>query len=187
MRKTAITIGTFILVLFAISAFSQRYITKNGHIKFYSETPMETIEAHNKQVNSVMDINTGDIVFKVLMKSFEFEKALMQEHFNENYVESDKFPNAMFKGKVNNIGEIDFSKIAEYHVVVEGEMTIHGETKSLQTTGTFNVVDGETIEGKAVFTIKPEDYRIKIPSTVVNNIAEEIEVTVDIPLKLLKK
>ena len=178
---------TTVILLIALTSFSQRYITKNGHIKFYSETPMETIEAHNKQVNSALDINTGDFVFKVLMKSFEFEKALMQEHFNENYVESDKFPNAMFKGKVINLSEVDFTKNGEYPVVVEGEMTIHGETKSIQTSGTFYISDPETIEGKAVFIIKPEDYKIKIPNTVVQNIAEEIEVSVDVPLQLLKK
>ena len=95
---------------------AQRYITKNGHIKFYSETPMETIEANNHQVNSALDIATGDFVFKVLMKSFEFEKALMQEHFNENYVESDKYPNATFKGKVLNISEYDFKSNNSFDV-----------------------------------------------------------------------
>ena len=77
---------------------------------FYSETPMETIKADNKQVNSALDSQTGDFVFKVLIKSFVFEKALMQEHFNENYMESDKFPNATFQGKVTNISSIDFPK-----------------------------------------------------------------------------
>ena len=173
------------MMLTALS-FGQRYITKNGHIKFYSETPMETIEAHNNQVNSALDISTGEFVFKVLMKSFEFEKALMQEHFNENYVESDKFPNAMFKGRIANLNDIDFKANGEYQVVVEGEMTIHGETKTIQTTGKFQVTD-ETVSGQSVFIVKPEDYKIKIPNTVVQNIAEEIEVTVEISLQALKK
>jgi hypothetical protein len=184
MKKTLLILSITIL---AISAFSQQYITKNGHIKFYSETPIETIEAHNKQVNSILDIHTGDFVFKILMKSFEFEKALMQEHFNENYVESDKFPNAMFKGKVINLGEIDFTKSGEYPAIVEGEMTIHGETKSIQTSGTLLITDAETIKGNAVFMVKPADYNIKIPNTVVANIAEEIEVSVEVPMQLLKK
>ena len=172
--------------MFAITSYGQRYITKNGNIKFFSETPLETIEAHNNQVNSALDISTGDFVFKVLMKSFEFEKALMQEHFNENYVESDKFPNAMFKGKVANLNDIDFKTNGEYQVVVEGEMTIHGETKPIQTTGKFQVTD-ETVSGRSVFIVKPEDYKIKIPNTVVQNIPEEIEVTVEVSLKALKK
>ena len=106
MKKTSLLL---LGVVFSITVLSQRYITKNGHIQFYSETPMETIEAHNRQVNSALDLSTGDFVFKVLMKSFEFEKALMQEHFNENYVESDKFPRAEFEGRILNFSSIDFS------------------------------------------------------------------------------
>lgn len=186
MKKIAIITAVLILVLLTISAFSQRYITKNGNITFYSETPMETIEAHNNQVNSALDISTGDFVFKVLMKSFEFEKALMQEHFNENYVESDKFPNAMFQGKVTNLQDIDLATDGEHNVVVEGDMTMHGVTKTIQATGTFQV-SKSTIAGKSVFIIKPEDYKIKIPKTVVQNIAEEIEITVEVKLKEYKK
>lgn len=186
MKKIATITTVFILVLMAGSAFSQRYITKNGHIKFYSETPMETIEAHNKQVNSVLDINTGDFVFKVLMKSFEFEKALMQEHFNENYVESDKYPNASFKGKITNLGDIDFTSPGEYEAQVQGVMTIHGVAVEISEAGIFNVGKGQ-VKGSSKFIIKPEDYNIKIPNTVVNNIAEEIEVTVEVILEEYKK
>ena len=183
MKKVTLFIAIMIM---ALTTFSQKYMTKNGHIKFYSETPIETIEAHNMQVNSVLDISTGDFVFKVLMKSFEFEKALMQEHFNENYVESDKYPNAMFKGKVQNIQNMDFSKPGEYEAVVDGDLTIHGITNKIQETGLFKV-SGEIVEGEITFIIKPEDYKIKIPNTVINKIAEEIEVTVDISMTEYKK
>jgi len=183
MKKSILLLS---ITLIAFTAFSQRYLTKNGHIKFYSETPVETIEAHNRQVNSALDIETGDFVFKVLMKSFEFEKALMQEHFNENYVESDKFPNAMFKGKVVNTEDVDFSVNGKYNVVVEGDLTIHGVTNKISEKGTFTVT-GENIEGQAEFVLKPEDYKIKIPKTVINNIAEEIEVTVDVTLEPFQK
>lgn len=186
MKKIIIITTTLLLAMIAVTSYGQRYITKNGNIKFYSETPMETIEAYNKQVNSALDISTGDFVFKVLMKSFEFEKALMQEHFNENYVESDKFPNATFKGKIANINDIDFATSGEYKVVVEGELTMHGETQNIQTTGTFQISD-ESINGRSVFTVNPEDYKIKIPNTVVQNIAEEIEVIVEVSLKEFKK
>jgi len=179
---------TLVIVAMMLTAltFGQRYITKNGHIKFYSETPIESIEAHNRQVNSVLDVTTGEFVFKVLMKSFEFEKALMQEHFNENYVESDKYPNATFKGKVTNLNDLDLSKDGKYEAEVEGELTIHGETQLIQTNGTFDVA-GNEIKGTSVFIVKPEDYKIKIPNTVMNNIAEEIEVTVDIKLEAFTK
>jgi len=184
MKKYLIIAGLIGFVFNTV--YSQKYITKNGHIKFHSETPMETIEAHNRQVNSALDSETGDFVFKVLMKSFEFEKALMQEHFNENYVESDKYPNAMFKGNVLNINEIDFAKGGDYSVVAEGELTIHGVTQKVQTTGIF-AVTGDKINGKSTFIIKPEDYKIKIPKTVLDNIAEEIEVTVDVSLNKFNK
>ena len=173
------------LVIFCLTTFpasAQKYLTKNGHIKFYSETPLETIEAMNQQVNSALDAETGDFVFKVLMKSFVFEKALMQEHFNENYVESDKFPNATFQGKVINVSAIDFKKDGVYDATVEGELTIHGITQKINEKGTFTVKPGDKIHGNSKFLIKPADYKIKIPSTVVKNIAETIEVTIDVEL-----
>lgn len=173
------------LLFFATSMFAQKYITKTGHIMFYSDTPLETIEAHNHQVNSVLDVETGDFVFKVLIKSFEFEKALMQEHFNENFVESDKYPNSTFKGKIVNIADMDLTQPGEYEVVVEGDLTLHGETQKVRTKGSMKS-SGDKIEGNSKFMAKPEDYKIKIPSTVVNKIADEIEVTVEITLEKYK-
>jgi polyisoprenoid-binding protein YceI len=166
----------------SFTASSQKYITKTGHIKFYSETPVETIEADNNQVNAALDIQSGDLVFKVLIKSFQFEKALMQEHFNENYLESDKFPNSTFQGKVSNLSAIDFTKEGTYDAVLEGDMTIHGVTKKISEKGTFTVKAGDRIQGTSKFNVKPADYDIKIPGAVVKNIAETIEVTVDIEL-----
>ena len=170
-----------VLMIISSLVFSQKYITKNGHIKFYSETPAETIEAHNQQVNSALDISSGDFVFKVLMKSFEFEKALMQEHFNENYVESDKFPNATFKGKVLNINRLDFEEEKTMDIEVEGELTIHGITQKIKAKGSFSVTNNR-IEANSSFYIDPADYVIKIPNTVIGNIAEQIEVTVAVTL-----
>jgi polyisoprenoid-binding protein YceI len=172
----------FIGLLSSYSGHSQKYMTKNGNIKFYSETPVETIQAINNQVNAAMDIQTGDLVFKVLIKSFQFEKALMQEHFNENYLESDKFPNSTFKGKVTNLSSIDFTKEGTYDAVIEGDMTIHGVTKTISEKGIYTVQAGDKIHGISKFNIKPSDYDIKIPGTVIKNIAETIEVTVDIEM-----
>ena len=165
----------------AISAGAQKYITKTGYIKFYSDSPLEKIEAHNRQVNSALDIATGGFVFKVLMKSFEFEKALMQEHFNENYVESDKYPNATFVGKVTNIKNLDLAKDGTYSVNVEGKLTLHGVTKDISEKGTFEVKQGK-LTGKSKFNIAVADYKITIPGNVGNNISKTIEVTVDITL-----
>ncbi len=182
MKKATVLMS---LMMIAYLSFGQKYFTKNGHIKFYSETPIETIEAHNNQVNSALDAESGDFVFKVLMKSFEFEKALMEEHFNENYVESDKFPNSTFKGKIVNIKDLDLTKPGEYEAVVEGELTIHGVTHKIRTKGTLKS-SGDQIEGHSVFMVKPDDYQIKIPNTVINNIADQIEVTVEVKLEKLK-
>jgi polyisoprenoid-binding protein YceI len=164
-----------------ISANAQKFITKTGHIKFHSDAPLEKIEANNRQVNSALDLATGGFVFKVLMKSFEFEKALMQEHFNENYVESDKFPDAKFVGKVTNIKDINLEKDGVYDANVEGKLTMHGVTKDIAEKGTFEVKQGKLI-GKAKFNLSVADFKITIPGNVGNNISKTVEVTVDITL-----
>lgn len=174
-----------IMIAMGSTAFAQKYITKNGEISFFSSTPMEDIEAHNNQVNAALDTKTGDFVFKVLIKSFRFEKALMQEHFNENYMESYKYPNATFQGKVANLKEINFSKPGTYDAEIEGKLTIHGVTHDVQEFGTFDVKKGE-IDGKSKFKVRVVNYDIDIPKTVINNIAEVIEVTVDVKLHPLK-
>jgi polyisoprenoid-binding protein YceI len=170
------------LLMTATTVYSQKYMTRNGHIRFFSSAPLEDIEAHNKQVNAALDTESGDFVFRVLIRSFEFEKALMQEHFNENYLESHKFPNASFQGKVTNLSEIDFTKDGTYEATVEGKLTIHGVTNDIVEKGTFTVKDG-VIEGFSKFDVKVADYDIKIPSAVTDNIAESIEVTVDVKLE----
>jgi len=145
---------------------------------------MEKIEAINSQVNSALDISTGDFVFKVLIKSFEFEKALMQEHFNENYMESGKYPNATFSGKISNIKDINFTRDGSYTATVDGNLTIHGITKKIVEKGTIEVKGGKIIS-KAMFNIKPKDYNISIPGAVVAKIAESIQVNVDATLEKL--
>ena len=183
MKTTVKIIAVLVLGIFSSFGIqAQKYMTKNGNIKFYSETPIETIEATNNQVNTALDSQTGDLVFKVLIKSFNFEKALMQEHFNENYMESDKFPNSTFSGKVTNLSAIDFTKEGTYEALIEGDLTIHGVTNKVAAKGTFTVKAGDKIHGNSKFNVKPADYQIKIPGAVVKNIAETIEVTVDIEL-----
>lgn len=171
-----------LIILMSISLTAQNYITRTGNIRFYSEAPLENIEAVNRQVNSALNVETGEFVFRVLMRSFNFEKALMQEHFNENYVESHKFPNATFQGKITNLDDIDFSSPGVYEAIVEGELTIKDVTKTIKEKGTLEVKD-EEIAGESVFTILLDDYNIEIPSAVSRNIAEEIEITVDLVLK----
>jgi len=173
MKKSLkILVIAAIAITASFTVQAQKYMTKNGNIKFYSETPIETIEATNNQVNAALDSQTGDLVFKVLIKSFQFEKALMQEHFNENYMESDKFPNSTFVGKVTNLTAVDFSKEGSYEATIEGDLTIHGVTKKISEKGTFTVKAGDKIHGISKFNVKPADYSIKIPGAVVKNIAD---------------
>src|SRR3990170_7585085 len=104
--------------------FSQdRFFTKAGHISFYSKTNVEDIEAHNRSVTCVLDTKTGNIQFAVLMKGFEFKKALMQEHFNEDYIESDKYPKGMFKGQILNNANINYTVFGTYPAKVKGQLT----------------------------------------------------------------
>jgi polyisoprenoid-binding protein YceI len=182
MKRTLFVLAIAVMSISAASA--QRYMTKTGKIRFYSDTPMEKIEAVNRQVNSALDVSSGSFVFRAMIKSFEFEKALMQEHFNENYMESDKFPLSSFTGKVSNLSEINFSKDGTYNAVVEGDLTIHGVTKKIKEKGTFEVKAGK-VTGKSVFNVLLKDYNVAVPKAVTNNIAESIEVTVDVVLEKL--
>jgi len=168
--------------LFLISALgslkAQLYKNKTdaGIVSFFSKAPMEDIEATNKKVTMVLKTTTNEIQFGATMLNFKFPKPLMEEHFNENYVESDKFPICTFKGKINET--IDYTKDGEYKVTVKGTMDLHGVTKELEIPGTLTVKGG-LILLNAKFKIKVADYKIKVPSMYVQNIAEEVEVTVN--------
>jgi hypothetical protein len=165
------------LTLFQFSQ-AQKLVTKTGHIQFYSKTPLEEVDAHNRQVVSTLDPATGEMVFMLLIKSFEFKKALMQEHFNENYIESDKYPKASFKGKITNLDKIDFKKDGVYNTEVSGDMTIHNVTKPLSAKGTLEVKGG-TVIANSKFLTTPQEWNIEIPSVVADKIAKQIEVTVE--------
>ena len=160
-------------------ANAQVYTSKKGHIRFYSHTSIEDIEAHNYQVLSTLDILSGDIGFIVPVKEFEFKIALMQQHFNENYMESDKFPEARFTGRILNVKAVSFGKPGVYPVVVTGDLTIKGVTKSIRTSGTIEIKTGG-IMAKAIFIVSPADFNIIIPRIMQNNIAREIEVNVEV-------
>ena len=174
-----------LVIMLSSSVFAQKYITKNGKIDFYSDAPMEKVEGKNNQVKAALDATTGDIVFQVLITSFEFKQALLQEHFNENYMESSKFPNSTFKGKVSNLKDINFSKNGKYTAVIEGDLLIHGITKKVKQSGTLEVKDGKII-AYAKFNLTIKDYNISIPSAVAGKIAEQVQVTVDTSMDLKK-
>jgi hypothetical protein len=167
------------LALLPLAATAQeRYMTRNGHIAFFSATPMENIEGNNHKVTSVWDVTTGAMQFAVLIKAFEFEKALMQEHFNENYMESNTFPKAEFKGKLAGVTADQLKKPGTYDCTVTGDLTIHGVTKPVSAKGKVTVDATGAITAASDLTVKPEDHGIKIPGVVRKNIAEEITVKV---------
>lgn len=176
MKKLMIAI--VVLCSVSTSVFAQKYMTRTGKVTFFSSTPVENIEAFNNEVSGVVDAKSGDVLFIVPIKSFKFEKALMQEHFNENYMESNKYPKADFKGKIANPGDVNFSKDGTYSTKLQGRLTIHGVTKDVTLPGSVTV-KGNTITANSKFAVKTADYGIRIPSMVESKIAKQIEITVN--------
>jgi len=156
----------------------QIYFTKNGSISFFSKTILQNIQADNNEVISILNLQTGSLQFSLLNTAFHFTKAKMEEDFNENYMESDKYPRSTFKGSISNINKIDFSKDGTWLVNVTGDLTIHGVTKNITTSGKITIKDGK-ISATSSFKILLEDYHIKIPSIVSNKISENIEITIN--------
>jgi hypothetical protein len=174
-----------LLIGATLNASATVYFTKTGSIKFKSNTKLEKIEGANKSVACKLDGATGALDFIVLIKSFVFENQLLQEHFNENYMESDKFAKASFKGKITNLAEIDFTKNGTYKATVTGTMTIHGVPQSTTATGTITVKDGK-ISMNSAFSVACADYKIAIPSAVADKLSKDISVTVACSLDQLK-
>lgn len=176
--KTIVT--SLVLVILTLNIQAQKFISKSGFIRFYSYTPIEEIEANNNQAASILDASTGDVQVSLLIRSFSFKKELMQEHFNENYMESNVYPKSSFKGKITDISKVNFKKDGQYQVEVEGEITIHGVTKPLKTPVTIEISKGVPT-AKAKFKVLTADFNIAIPDLVKEKIAKEIEITLDIP------
>ena len=167
-----------IVLVGSFSSLAQRYFTKQGQLSFVSESQIEKIESTNGQANSVIDLETGQVQWAALIKAFKFEKALMEEHFNENYMESEKFPKATFKGNVENIKSLRLDDSSPQEFSVSGELTIHGVTQPLQAVISLQP-SKDRIEGKAQFSILLSDFDIEIPKVVVENIAKTIDITVE--------
>ena len=184
LKKNLIVVATCLLIV-GFTHAQGRYFTKTGRIEFSSKAPLEDIDAVNKSVTAVLDAKSGALQFSVLMKGFEFDKALMQEHFNENYIESDKYPKADFKGTITNNSDIDYSKPGTYTANVNGKLTIRGVTKDVQTTGTIKV-EGENLATTSAFNILLSDYNIKIPAVVKDKINNNVKISVNTKLEPLK-
>ncbi len=158
-------------------AYSQLYTTRTGFIGFYSRTPLEDIRGENNQVYAVIDAGKKNLAFAALLKGFIFPKELMQEHFNENYVESDKYPKATFSGAYT--GDVALDKDGVYKVSVKGNLTLHNVSRAVETTATLEVKAGHLL-GVAELKVRPEDFNIGIPSIVRDKIDKEITVKINI-------
>lgn len=172
-------------MLLAISgtSFAQKYMTRTAKASFNAtavKSP-EKIEAVNNEVASIIDGKTGDIVFQMPVKSFKFERELMQQHFNENYMQSDKFPKAEFKGKITNIADINVAKDGTYKATVTGDLKIHGVSQSVTVPGTITV-KGNTIMANAKFSVKLADYKIPVEGMVADKLAKEASIIIDAAL-----
>jgi polyisoprenoid-binding protein YceI len=182
--KKLFFLGALLATASAINA--QKFFTKDGTIRFFSNAKLEKIEATNNKSSIVYDATSGAIEIAVLVKGFIFENAFMGEHFNETYIESDKFPKANFKGKLENPAAVNVGMAGTYKAKVVGDLTMHGVTKPVSTDATF-VVGGGKIETDAKFTIKASDFDVKIPGDKSDNISNVIEITSKSTLTELKK
>lgn len=165
------------------SMAQDKYFTKEGYVSFFSHTIVEDIKADNQQVLSIVDTTTGEIAIQLLMRSFQFKKALMQEHFNENYVESYKYPKATFKGVILNLNEIVEE---DFETEIKGILLVHGREKEVSTMVKVTKKN-EMLILAGHFMVEVADFDIKIPSIVANNIAKTIEVSFELKHKPYKQ
>jgi polyisoprenoid-binding protein YceI len=168
-----------IIALIAVAqlAFGQKYFSKTGKISFHSDAPMEKIEATNTSASTVIDAATGAMEWAVLIQGFQFDKSLMKEHFNENYMESSKYPKAVFKGKIDNLAAVNFAKDGTYNVTVSGTLEIHGVKKPVTTDGVITVKKG-ALSATSKLSVALADYGIEIPKLVGDNISKTVDITV---------
>ncbi len=171
MRHLIVVIGLFIL---GFQANGQLYMAQNGEVSFFSKTPLEDIDALNKQVGSIINTANNEVAVQMRVTNFVFPNKLMQEHFNENYLESDKFPSVTFKGKIREV--VDLRVPGTYVVTAVGTATIHGITNPIEIKGNI-VSKGDQVSLTCQFDIKLVDYKIAIPRIVFAKIAEVIRVS----------
>ncbi len=175
MKQLFLTLS--LILLSTISLYSQgRLSTKSGTITFEASVPsFEEVKATNENVSAILNTETGEFASLALVKGFRFKVALMEEHFNENYIESSIYPKAVFRGKIQDFNMASVSEeIVEY--TIDGTITFHGEAKSISVAASLQMIDGELILSTS-FIVYPADFNIKIPAVVSNKIAKEIEVS----------
>ena len=168
--------------LLSFSPIVEKKITKNGIITFEASVPsFEEVKAKNESVTGILNTENGEIAALALMKGFRFKVALMEEHFNENYIESSKYPKATFKGKIENFDVSKLSSTAKEYVI-KGKLELHGKTKDLNIKGKLKK-EGETINLISNFIVNVDDFDIEIPSVVSKKLSKNVNVSLDFDLK----
>ncbi|NQY28543.1 MAG: YceI family protein [Flavobacteriaceae bacterium] len=176
MKKTTLFLISFLAINIGIA--QEKLTTRTGKVIFQSETAIETFSAENNQAASILLVDKKVIAFNVLLKSFKFEKALMEDHFNEKYVNSDKYPAAKFKGSFTN--EINFKTPNTYKgVIIRGNMNFHGVTKPLTVIADIKINDDNSISFLSTFKLNLEEYNIEIPSLVKDKISPDVAVSIE--------
>lgn len=179
MKKTV-----YLLMLLSISAFSQsKYLTKTGTVTFEASVPsFEEVAAKNNSTTAILNTENGEFAALVLIKGFRFKNALMEEHFNENYAESDDYPKATFKGKISNFTFENINS-SETTLIYSGTLSFHGETKSLENLILKITLNEEsTIRLSGSFSVEVSDFNIKIPKVVRNKLSNTVNATFDFEL-----
>ncbi|QIL76315.1 YceI family protein [Hymenobacter sp. HDW8] len=168
-----------VMLCVAPDTWAQKYMTRTGTVTFYSTSIIEDIEARTEQVSAVVDVQSSQLAFAIPIKSFQFKRTLMQEHFNENYMESERFPKATFSGRVVDLHPDALFKGGSQRVNVEGDLTIHGVTKRITVPGALEMSRG-TLLVHAYFNVAPADYGIEVPLLVRENIAKTVGIRVSL-------
>ena len=171
--------STILVSLITICSWAQKYTTEKTFVTFFSDAAIEDITADNKAASGIFNSATNDIAFSIPIKEFEFAKSLMKEHFNEKYMDTEKYPKSTFRGKITGF---DLNATGAQNVKATGQLTIHGETKDIDVPGTIEK-QGDKLIMKSKFIVKLEDYKVKIPQLMWQNIAEQVEVSVDFTFK----
>ena len=169
-----------ICLLFSTQLIAQQYYSKKGQVSFFSEAPIENIEAVNKDVSAIVDSQSGGFAFRLKIEDFTFPNSLMQEHFNESYLESEKHPLSTFTGIIDDFSNLDL--ITKQNLVVNGSLTMHGISKEAQMKATAQMIN-EDLYITSTFDVALEDYNIDIPKIMMYKIAEVIKVMVDMKLQ----
>lgn len=177
MIKKKIFCTAALIISLNIALWGQeKYFTRTGKISFSGKSTFSKIDAENKTVIAALDIKTGSLQFSILVRGFEFKKELMEKHFNEKYMESDKFPKGEFKGELSNNASVKYTTEGIYPVTAKGKLTIHGETKDVEASGTVTIKAGKPVLN-STFTLLITDYKINA------NMNNTVTITVDCSLE----